>query len=131
MGAAWLMLFGPAVEHSTYVFLAPSLAAALLERARWPRGRWLIAGAAVLVLVLGWGSLTGPLLGRTVLCHVLLPLGTALFTAWLIGYARAEAWPVEDAPLVIAATTPPPSARAGAGFSPGDPPALSPQWRDW
>jgi hypothetical protein len=39
MGLAWLMLFGPAVEHATYVFLAPPLLWALLERRAWPLGR--------------------------------------------------------------------------------------------
>ena len=32
MGLAWLMLFGPAVEHATYVFLTPVLNWALLQR---------------------------------------------------------------------------------------------------
>ncbi len=89
IGSAWLLLFGPATEHSTYVFLAPSLACAWLERTAYPRGRWLITASMVLILVLGWGSLTEPLLQLTPVPFAILPLGSALFVAWLIGNARA------------------------------------------
>jgi hypothetical protein len=88
-GCAWLMAFGPAVEHATYVFLAPVLAWAALDRRAWPSGRWLIRGALVLVLLLGWGALTQPLLGRVPQLHAALPAGTALFSLWLVGYARS------------------------------------------
>jgi hypothetical protein len=54
MGAVWLLLFGPAPEHPTYVFLAPSLAAAAVEPG-FRRGRNLILASAVLILGLGWG----------------------------------------------------------------------------
>ncbi len=88
MGMAWLMLFGPAVEHPTYAFLAPSLAWALLEWQAWPRGRGLIVSAFVLIAVLGWEPLVHPLLNRLPLLLAALPLGSALFAAWLLGYAR-------------------------------------------
>ena len=89
MGLAWLMLFGPAVEHAGYVFLAPVLNWALLERDGPRGGRWLIASAFVLVMLLGWDAL-----GRSVpvLAPVLLtalPIGTTLFTCWLIGCGQA------------------------------------------
>ena len=84
VGFAWLMLFGPAVEHATYVFLAPPLLAGVLGAEAWPRGRWLIRAAFVLVMVLGWGALTRPLQDAFPPVLLALPLGTALFLAWLI-----------------------------------------------
>lgn len=87
IGTAWLMFFGPAVEHATYVFLAPSLIAALLDRSAWPRGRVLIVSAALLVLVLGWGALTRPLQDRFPPVLALLPLGTGLYALFLVGCA--------------------------------------------
>ncbi len=89
MGTAWLMLLGPAVEHATFAFLAPSLAWAVLQSEAWPRGRWLIRLAFVLIAVLGWDDLTRGLLGDMPLLAVPLPLGTLLFTLWLGGYARS------------------------------------------
>jgi hypothetical protein len=89
MGMAWLMLFGPAVEHATYAFLAPPLAWAAVERGAWRRGRWLPVAAVVLVAVLGWGALTRPLQGITPLVLACLPTGSALFACWLLGYAQS------------------------------------------
>jgi hypothetical protein len=89
MGLAWLMLFGPAVEHATYVFLTPALAAAFLERDAWPRGRGLIVAAFVLVMVLGWGAVARLLPDRLPILLAALPLGTALYAAWLVGSAAA------------------------------------------
>jgi hypothetical protein len=85
MGLAWLMLFGPAVEHATYVFLTPVLAWAWLQRAAWPRGRWLVTLAMVLILVLGWGAVTRALLPVVPAALAALPLGTSLFIVWLLG----------------------------------------------
>ena len=85
LGSVWLMVFGPASEHATYVFLAPSLAWALLDTAAWPRGRWLIVTAGVLILVLGWGALA-----RSVESAVLLtalPVGALLFAVWIVCYS--------------------------------------------
>jgi hypothetical protein len=108
MVMAWLMLFGPAVEHPTYAFLAPSLAWAVLEWRAWPRGRGLIVAAFVLIAVLGWEPLVHPLLDRLPVLLAALPVGTALFAAWLVGYARAcrddgILSPVAERPVVIAA----------------------------
>jgi hypothetical protein len=89
MGLAWLMLFGPAVEHATYIFLAPTLAWAVLEGRAWPSGQGLIWAAFTLIMVLGWGALgrqVGP--GWPAVLAV-LPAGTTLFVLWLLGYARA------------------------------------------
>ena len=60
MGTAWLMLFGPSIEHPTYVFLAPVLAWAAVQGVEWKPGRWLLVPALVLILILGWGALTEP-----------------------------------------------------------------------
>jgi hypothetical protein len=87
LGMAWMMLFGPAVEHTTFVFLAPSLAWAMLQgEAEW-RGRWLALTAFVLIAILGWDPLTGTLLKRLPLMAIALPLGAVLFTIWQIRYA--------------------------------------------
>ncbi|MHB8736712.1 MAG: hypothetical protein ACYC6M_15525, partial [Terriglobales bacterium] len=89
MGLAWLMLFGPAVEHATYVFLAPPLAWAVLERRAWPLGRGLILAAFVLIMILGWGAVSRLLAPGWPILLIALPAGTALFALWLIGYASA------------------------------------------
>lgn len=89
VGLAWLMLFGPAVEHATYVFLAPPLAWAVLERRAWPHGRALILAAFTCIMVLGWGALSR-LLPTWPILLIALPAGTALFALWLIGYASAS-----------------------------------------
>jgi hypothetical protein len=91
MGMGWLMLFGPATEHATYVFLTPALCWGLVERDAWPRGRRLIGAAFVLVMILGWGALTRPLEPVVPLLVASLPLGAALFMAWLVGYAGSIA----------------------------------------
>ncbi|HEY7328349.1 MAG TPA: glycosyltransferase family 87 protein [Gemmataceae bacterium] len=88
MGLAWLMLFGPAVEHATYVFLAPPLLWALLESRAWPLGRGLIWASFTLVMVLGWGAVTRRLAPEWPIVLTALPAGTALFGLWLVGYAR-------------------------------------------
>src|SRR5262249_58403984 len=75
LGAAWLLLFGPAAEHATFALLAPFLAWALVQRWRWPAGRRAIEVAGVLILVLGWGALTRPLAGTVPLVHAALPAG--------------------------------------------------------
>jgi hypothetical protein len=89
MGTAWLMVFGPAVEHATYAFLGPPLAWALLERQAGPGGRWLAVTAFVLIAVLGWDPVVRPWQDRLPLLLATLPIGSALFSLWLIGYTRA------------------------------------------
>src|SRR5262249_27276115 len=84
VGCAWLLLFGPAAEHATFAFLAAPLA--------WPRGRWLIGAAGALILVLGWGGLVRPWADDVPLLLAALPVGTGLFTAWLIGWAATQPW---------------------------------------
>ena len=89
-GLAWLMLFGPAVEHATYVFLVPVLCWAVLELGQGIGQRVLIGTAFALVMVLGWGGLTRPLLDALPLLLVALPLGTAVFVMWLIRNGAEE-----------------------------------------
>lgn len=86
MGAAWVLLFGPAVEQPTYIFLAPSLAWALLETRL--SGRFLITASAVMILVLGRTALIRPWQAAFPWTLAILPLGTAFFTAWLLRYAQ-------------------------------------------
>ena len=91
LGAGWLMLMGPAVEPPTYVFLAPVLAWAFLDRAAWPSGRPLIVAAFVLVMVLGWSALTRPFWEMIPWLAVALPLGSALFLTWTAGFCLQQA----------------------------------------
>ncbi len=87
-GSTWALLLGPAAEPPTHVFLAPFLAWGLVDRA-WPR-RWLVVTAAVLLLVLGWGSLSRPLWNAAPWLILTLPAGLVLFAAWL-GFCFAHA----------------------------------------
>jgi hypothetical protein len=83
-GCAWLMLFGPAVEHATFVFLAPVLAWATLDQEGEPSTRPLALAAGILVLFFGFGSVAR-LFGESIpLTLTALPAGTALFYVWLI-----------------------------------------------
>jgi len=88
MGMAWMLLFGPAVEHTTYALLAPFLAWAMLQKETWPSGRWLVYLAFLLIAVLGWDPLMGRLLKEEPLVAACLPLGSVLFGVWLIGYVH-------------------------------------------
>jgi hypothetical protein len=90
MGVAWLMLFGPATEHATYVFLAPVLSWAVLRRGGLPRGRRLIGAAFVLVMILGWDALGRSVTEAAPVLLTALPVGTTLFTFWLIGYTQTD-----------------------------------------
>jgi hypothetical protein len=69
------------------VFLTPVLNWALLQRGAWRRGRWLIGTAFVLVMFLGWAVVSPIVMETTPILLTVLPIGTALFTLWLIGYA--------------------------------------------
>jgi len=90
MGLTWLILFGPAVEHATYVFLAPPLMWALLERDVWPHGRGLILASFGLIVLLGWGALSRLLSPDWPVLLTMLPAGTTLLAFWLIGYAATR-----------------------------------------
>jgi hypothetical protein len=121
LGMAWLMLFGPAIEHATYVFLAAPLAWAIVQREEWPAGRGIILASGTLVFLLGWGvfSRTAILLspeGGSLLV-IALPLGTILFTLWLCGYATAcKVQPIAPpfgGPLTSGSFSRPPKGGAG------------------
>jgi hypothetical protein len=85
-GTGWLLLFGPSVEHPTFVLLAPTLLWGLLDERP---GSWLIQGAAVCILLLGWGALTEPLRPWCPALLASLPLGVILYLAWLARSGRA------------------------------------------
>jgi hypothetical protein len=87
LGLAWLMLFGPAAEHATYVFLTPALAWAVLRQEAG--GKALPWAAFGLIMVLGWGALTRAWQDEIPLLLTALPVGSALFLAWLLGYSRS------------------------------------------
>jgi hypothetical protein len=90
-GCGWLLLLGPSAEHASYAFLGPALAWALVRPRSW-QGSWpsriLLVTAAGCILVLGWGSLTRPLVDHFPLVLAALPMGTLLFLVWLAGQAR-------------------------------------------
>jgi hypothetical protein len=97
LGCGWLMLFGPAVEHAGFAFLAPFQAWALSDGVAWRRGgRALLIGSGVCVLVLGWGSLTRPLTDAIPLFLCALPVGTALFLIWLVRHTSQGPLPQEE-----------------------------------
>jgi MYXO-CTERM domain-containing protein len=100
MGLAWLMLFGPAVEHATYAFLGPALAWAAVQRCTWRPGRPVILTALTLVLVFGWGALFRAWPAAQPVLLLSLPLGTTLFVVWLCGYAATL--PIADCGMRIA-----------------------------
>jgi hypothetical protein len=81
LGAGWLMLLGPAVEYPTYVFLAPALAWAAVQRDHWPGSR-LIEAATVLILLFGWSELSRPFWAAFPPLLLALPLGSLCFLAW-------------------------------------------------
>jgi hypothetical protein len=93
MGMAWLMLFGPAIEHATYVFLAAPLAWAVVQRDEWPAGRGISLASGMFIFLLGWGVFARTAASLSPeggsLLVIALPLGTALFILWLCGYASA------------------------------------------
>jgi hypothetical protein len=90
MAMAWLMLFGPSAEHATYAFLAPCLSWAVLHRNATPRGRCLSVLAFVLIAVLGWDYHWRLIIGPVSVLAAALPLGSVIYTVWLIDYAQSR-----------------------------------------
>jgi hypothetical protein len=113
MGLTWLMLFGPAVEHATYVFLAPALAWAAAQRCDWRPARPLAVASLGLVLVFGWGAMLRSFPAAQPYLLAALPLGTALFAAWLCGHAATL--PIADCGLRIADSNTNTTGRASDG----------------
>lgn len=83
IGLAWSMLFGPAVEHATFVLLIPVLCWGILDPGKGSARRLLIGAAFTLVTVLGWGALTRPYYEILPIAMLPLPIGTGLFVVWL------------------------------------------------
>jgi hypothetical protein len=99
MGAGWLMLFGPAVESPTYVFLAPFLAAAAVDWKIRPESRGLAVAACALIFCFGFGAVSLRLAATFPPVLLALPLGTTLY---IIGLALA--FPPRRGGLASAAT---------------------------
>jgi len=103
------MLFGPAVESPTYVFLAPFLAAMAVDRNVRPESRGLAVGACALILSFGFGAISLRLTAWFPPVLVALPLGTALYAIGLalaypprltrIGSAATRGTPVASLPF--------------------------------
>jgi Glycosyltransferase family 87 len=89
-GAAWLMLFGPAIEYPTYVFLAPFLALAVVDPDSRTASRVPAGAASVLILTLGWGALSLPLVPVFPAVLITLPAGTVLFAASVLLTERLD-----------------------------------------
>lgn len=105
LGLCWMTVFGPAVESSTLILIAPVLARELLDRAnqpRWARGAaW--AGAALLlaaVVILAFPHAVH----RPVIATGIQPLGAALVAA--AGVARVLRTRPPEATAALAEPSP-------------------------
>ena len=86
MGSAYLMAFGPSVEHATYVVLAPTVSWALLRAAECRAGRAWAGLVFALTMVLGTELFERPLMVRYPIVTAVLPAGSLLFAGWLARY---------------------------------------------
>ena len=91
LGAAWLMIFGPAVEYNTYVVLAPMITWALMDALQADRGRLLIGAAFAMAMVLGAGAVERAWVDACPLAYAVLPVGSCLFVLWLLFFAPRSA----------------------------------------
>jgi hypothetical protein len=96
LGLAWLSLFGPAVEYSTYVLLAPVLIWALIESFERRLGRPLTLAAFLLVTILGAGGIERALAPLSSLFRLSLPIGAFLFVCWLLAFGPRVCRPPES-----------------------------------
>ncbi len=87
MGSAYLMAFGPSVEHATYVVLAPTVAWAVVRSCERRRGQAGAILAYALTMVLGLELFERPLMARYPLVTAALPLGSLVFAGWLARHA--------------------------------------------
>ncbi len=84
IGMAWLMIFGPAVEFPTYVFLAPLVSWGVLESGARRHGVILAVAAWLLTTIVPYVTVSGS--GPVSFLLAALPCGTALFAIWLLRY---------------------------------------------
>jgi hypothetical protein len=102
-GIAWLMVFGPATEFSTYVLIAPFIAWAAVDA--WVRRQGMVtAGLAfTFILVLPWSPIATPLEPVFPPIMTVLPLGAMWFALWLVGAAsrRDQCVGVETLPIAV------------------------------
>jgi hypothetical protein len=111
IGSAWILLFGPAVEFPTYVFLAPLLAAAVVDGDAPVLSRSLAIAATGLILTFGWGATSLTLAAAWPCVLTALPVGTALFAVGQIwsalprfdGISSPRQVSIEAQPLTSAA----------------------------
>lgn len=90
LSLGWLMLFGPAVEFQTFVWLTPLAAWAALDACQRRRGRRFAVTAYVLTTFLGYGAIERALTPLTPLAPLLLPAGVVLLLVWIIAYAPPQ-----------------------------------------
>lgn len=86
MGAAYLMVFGPAVEYPTYAVLSPMVAWSVVCAFERRTGRAWAVAAYALTVVVGSEAVEGPLLAWTPIARAALPAGTLIFAGWLVRY---------------------------------------------
>jgi len=91
MWASWQLLFGPATEQLTYGLIAPSASWAVLVSVTERRARWLTWIAWAMLALLPAGDIERAVLGIFSGAKTLLPLGVALFVAWLVWHERGAA----------------------------------------
>lgn len=82
LGMSWMMILGPAIEFPSYGLLAPFLAWAC-TREKSPRQALLRLGA-FFILVMGWKEFQAPIAKTLPVVLASLPIGSILFTAWLV-----------------------------------------------
>lgn len=99
LGACWMVLFGPAVETSTFVVLAPVLARELLDAAGRPRWAKAAAGAGSLLFGIAIVALMFPhAIHRPVIALGVFPLGALLVSLAALGRVLAAPHSTVEAP---------------------------------
>ena len=93
MGTAYLMAFGPSVEFSTYVVIAPMVSWAVLWAFEHRAGRAWAVAAYAMTMVLGSELVEQPLRRHLPILAGVLPVGSLLFAAWLACHVRRLAAP--------------------------------------
>lgn len=96
LGLCWMTVFGPAVESSTLILIAPVLARELLDRTNQPRWAWLTALAGAVLFLAAVVVFAFPhAVHRPVIGLGIQPLAAALVAA--AGVARVLRTPTADA----------------------------------
>ena len=89
MWVCWQLLLGPGTEQLTYGIIAPSMAWAVASTfGSRKRGHVLAVTACAIVILFGLGDVEKEVLSFLPFARVILPMGVALFAAWLVRYGR-------------------------------------------